>query len=397
MDANISKEFIEQYFSRGSKKLPLILNQFEAEQFISNNRRIISTNDFPYRLPDFRASHTVSGFFFGLLIEKCINPDIPLSITAPDYFPFSYIWFLTYLYHDYAYSIVERTDSPIPVPQHIHRPNLNSVASRLEQCALFTTMHHLRISALPFSALWYRNPNTHSVTLKNALFRELTRSSSSRIGNTSPIRYNNGTTINKSRYDTTTIIRYFNYRIASNNVIDHGIVGGCLFYDRMIKNYIHAYISELQNAPPQDLGDFYHNNLHFSKEQLPFFSHIADCILSHNIWRKSDEKKIKYSDFLLDEILGDGYKIISYNDNPLLFILSVADSIEPTKIYKNIDAQMVARSIDITFDSNRHTITFSSRNPRIDIQKMYERANDLEYWTSVTVSPLNDGAFTLSL
>jgi len=104
LQADTSSRFIQQYFENGEKELPLLLNPANATIFLENyflaarKERVLSFEfDRQYALPAQRAIHTVSGFFLGLLIENCLNAENSLSIEHPGYFPFSYLWFLTFL------------------------------------------------------------------------------------------------------------------------------------------------------------------------------------------------------------------------------------------------------------------------------------------------------------
>lgn len=123
LHADTSAEFIRTYFENGEKELPLLLNPEHAAAFLKDyflaarkDRLLFFNFDRQYVLSPERAIHTVSGFFLGLLIENCLNAENPLSIERPEHFPFSYLWFLTFLYHDYGYCVVERDDSPIITP-----------------------------------------------------------------------------------------------------------------------------------------------------------------------------------------------------------------------------------------------------------------------------------------
>lgn len=125
----VSSEFIKQYFENGEKALPLLLNPETADRFITNyftagrKESVLSYRfEEQYQLPAERAIHTVSGFFLGLLIENCINSFTPLSLVSVNHFPLAYLWFLTYLYHDYGYSVTEKEDCPIRYPQRAPIP-----------------------------------------------------------------------------------------------------------------------------------------------------------------------------------------------------------------------------------------------------------------------------------
>lgn len=411
--ANNASSFIRQYFENGEKHLPLILSPDEAADFLNNyfiagrKERVLSFDfDRKYQLPDFRATHTVSGFFLGLLIENCINADYSLSLDIPQCFPFSYLWFLTYLYHDYGYCVTEREDSPIPVPTHAPIPYISYSNPYIKSNSVeYSTIRNVRqalgVTLSPFSPYMQRysaipNMTDQSISLERALLRELTQKSYTVSGNR--LRFNNGAVINRHQYTSATVTRYFNYCINERKRVDHGIVGGFLFYDRIIKNYLAAYLSASSNATSfLNLGDFYFRGRHFSENQLPVFSYISDCIIAHNIWKAPVLLRGKYKEYLLDKALDEEYVPISYNSNPLLYILVVADTLEPTKIYEGIPPQIVSESINIDYSPGSRKLTFSTDDNILDIGILYEKAKDLESWTDVCCTELRDGAFSVCI
>ena len=129
LSGKTSINFIKQYFENGGKVLPLVLNPKMANQFVTRYFTAMQKEfelayrfDEQYQLPPERASHTVSGFFFGLFIENCINGTESLFLQSENHFPFSYLWFLTFLYHDYGYCVTERENCPIQCPNHAPIP-----------------------------------------------------------------------------------------------------------------------------------------------------------------------------------------------------------------------------------------------------------------------------------
>ena len=110
-------------------------------------------------------------------------------------------------------------------------------------------------------------------------------------------------------------------------------------------------------------GDFFresiyefHNErgLYFCSEQVKLFSYIADCIASHNMYMADDNEGCiaKYMDYSLNCLLPDKFQLISYKDNPLLFILCVADTIEPSKKFPNYRNEDVLNFISIEYSLN---------------------------------------------
>ena len=96
------------------------------------------------------------------------------------------------------------------------------------------------------------------------------------------------------------IKKYFNYRVKEMNSIDHGIIGGFIQFDKLIKNFKEQYDSASCFNKIVD-GAFYtdHNKrtLVWRKEHLWHFAFVADAILAHNIWfvdSSNDKSAQKY-------------------------------------------------------------------------------------------------------
>ena len=109
------------------------------------------------------------------------------------------------------------------------------------------------------------------------------------------------------------------------------------------------------------------------KINFQFFSYISDCILSHNIWKQSEETRELYEYYNLSAALGETYKILTIRDNPLLYILAIADTLEPIKAYEKINPQTVSESINIEYTPGSHELTFSSSNNAVDISELHRR------------------------
>lgn len=410
LDPVSAKKFIQQIFKNGEKFLPLLIDPSALKFFtdaasLSSSQEIFlhsNPND-QYSLPDFRATHTISGFFLGFLIEHCLTGNNTLSVTHPDTFPFSYFWFLTFLYHDFGYCVSEKEDAPLSLPTNVPGTNHSLTIGIEEYRVLRQVKNKLNICLSPFSSIGKTHSchSAHSpVNEKRTLLQELTQKSY-RIKGSATLRFNTGTQIHGCQYTSTVVTRYFNYCAKCLETLDHGIIGGYLFYDRMIKNYVRAYFSARQTAGRQtSLSDFTHKGRHFSEKQLILFSYIADCIMAHNIWKLPENKRTEYEKYNLDIALGQKFKTITFKDNPLLFILAVADTLEPTKIYgkvTNISAKDVCEALNIECLPNSHQIVFSSKNKNVDIKYLYSKATSLESWTAVRCSELKDGRFTLAL
>ena len=162
-----------------------------------------------------------------------------------------------------------------------------------------------------------------------------------------------------------------------------------------------AYLSKLEHSNTYvPLNDFIYHNRHFCSEQWKIFSYIADCILSHNIWKQPDNKRNLYEQYQLEDLLTESFQTLSYDENPLLYILAVTDSIEPLKIYQQtnpeLSAQDITNALNIEFFSGVRALTFSSTSDLIDIGLLYGKAKGLETWTNARCSELQNGKFILS-
>lgn len=377
-----AKDFIKSYFSAGRKESALSLNINE-----------------PYELPDERAVHTVSGFFLGLAIENCMNGATPLSIVMEDSFPFSYLWFLTFLYHDYGYCVAEQDHIPPGMPTFAHiSPCKNHPLRSADSTAIFQALKVLGIDISPFPFYRHRSQLYGKPNLIHALSKELKQYNISKTR----IQFSNSSAISRYWYSQNTLVGYFNYCLNHRQRLDHGIIGGSLFYDRMIKNYIYAYVSSIEEQHKYpNLSDFKFRERHFSAEQLPIFSYIADCIMVHNVWKEKEETKSLYMYYRLNELSGGNYKQISFQANPLLYILSIADSLEPVKIYgkqySNLQIESILRKLDIDYQPGSCKITFSFCDDSIPIDPLYQEALNLTDWTTIQCSKISDGYFTITL
>ena len=416
LNPQTSSRFIKEYFKSGAKELPIILDGRDANNFINQYFSVaqkefaLSLNIYnDITLPDTRATHTVSGYFLGLLVEKCLMGENSLSIhTRQCHFPFTYLWFLTYLYHDYGYCVAEREDnkSPITIPPRAPIP-VQTLGNRIqlgEYRTLSAVRRKLGICLSPYSTYHsfsyiMRSPQRRPEIL-SAILTELTQRSC-RISGGSNLSFSTESWISNCRYSSSITTRYFNYCINELSHADHGIVGGYLFYDRMIKNYAMCYLSELERSNTiLDLSNFHYRDRHFCFEQLSIFSYITDCIMTHNIWKANESNQNEaYERYSLYELIAENYKIITFQNNPLLYILAIADTLEPTKIYKAlpISHDDICSAIEVNYRPGEHEITFFSNSLKVDIGELYKKAKGLEAWTSVRCSNLNDGKFTITI
>ena len=201
------------------------------------------------------------------------------------------------------------------------------------------------------------------------------------------ISFNNGTTIKKSMYTSGTIFNYLEYCKMNPEInhYDHGIVGGLWLYDSLVKNY---YLSFSRNRFA-DFNDFYINDLHFSTSQFPIFAYLADCIISHNMWFATDDYTIEqYEKYGLKQLTPPYAQPIQFNRNPILFILALADTLEPIKTCSDLDISPldVLNNIECEFNYKQIILTFKSNNM---FNKMTDKINGLNNWLDVNIR-IND-------
>lgn len=167
-------------------------------------------------LPDDRATHTVSGFFLGLLIENCLTGGTPLGLRDPLLLPFSYLWFLTFLYHDYGYCITEREHALLQAPARApippqKDPFRNKVGRRFEYAEFEQVKRKLGINVSLFSPSWQpscrycRRRNCCAVRKNARCLGTLIKEPWTMFKN-SGLRFNTGTEIRRHRYTSTDTI-----------------------------------------------------------------------------------------------------------------------------------------------------------------------------------------------
>lgn len=187
----------------------------------------------------------------------------------------------------------------------------------------------------------------------------------------------------------------------SSPFYNHGIIGGYLLFDRFLKVYESAYRHRYPEHGEEYTGieSFEWNGKHFYIEQIPVFAHIADCIISHNVWKADDASEAEYLACGLGALIGEHFKKIKFHESPLLFILAIVDTIEPYKIYSskaaNQNAVRIWKSFDISFVNN--TLTLSSRYKCRPITEIYERAKGLEAWVDIDSVELGSDGKSLSI
>lgn len=137
---------------------------------------------------------------------------------------------------------------------------------------------------------------------------------------------------NVSRY---AYARFFNPKSKTQPVIDHAIAGGMLLYDTM-KSY-HLSSANSKNGKSPEIFCTYGRA-------------AAWTIFCHNMWLAKDKESIQYyKNANLHALIRKvpPHALISWEEHPLLFLLSLLDTIEPLKIFS--DNITTLEKIDISF------------------------------------------------
>ncbi len=378
------------YFKNNPMDWNYYFNELEFPKNINDARNFI-TNYFAYGGKGYlihdiiqecevlRINHTLSVFFIGLLIKNSSFHDLKIvDDNKNEIFEFSYLWFLVSLYHDMGY--VQENDWTYKF-KYREKSNIfkNNMINSVFKYKFFNYCNY---------SMYYDLGIVFSVPSNFRKIHTKTKQHDSYHLNsfeyTDGITFNNGIKIKKGMYTKKTIFNYLEYCKVSNiNHYDHGIVGGLWLYDSLVKNYYLSYIS--LNDKHIDFNDFYVNNLHFSTTQFPVFAYLADCIISHNMWFATDNKTIElYKKCGLEQLISPHVRPIRFDNNPLLFILALADTLEPIKTCSSLDKSTIdiLNNIKCKFSNNQIFLSFENI---IMFSKMVEKLKGLSKWLAINV------------
>lgn len=290
-----------------------------------------------------RSLHSVSVFFLGILLnELVLEKNYKENHLKPS---FRYFWFLTSLYHDYAHFLEDDE-------KFIKNNNIEQLAD---------LQRYLDIDSA------------------NDLF-------------------DNGF---NCRFSKEEILTYFKYKLTERGEVDHGIIGGMLIYDRLIKNFEINYQEKKTIDPNVNRERFKHKNLDWSECQFKNFKRIASDIIAHNIWFCTkddciDNYKNKYpelKDLVINksEVIDKGHK---WQNNQFLFLLILTDTIEPLKFFKETSPERVMKGISISTQND--TIEIEVTDKCINPEKWFEKILDLNNWVHISVKKDGDRKLVVS-
>ena len=231
--------------------------------------------------------------------------------------------------------------------------------------------------------------NTFSVIGARTRFNDYSHNDYIRIDQVGTVEvkyYNKNIQLKKAFFTEKEIQNYYNYRLSEFGVYDHGIVGGYIFFDSIMKCYIDSYKSRDGGT----ISSFDKNFRYYCIEQIPLFAYLSDCIVSHNIFFPAKDDEELYEHYDLMSI--NNKKKISIINNPVLFLLDLLDTIDPIKYFtfriKNITIRQILKSFNWII--NEFSIVISlSKNSFITIEqyKAYvENLLSIAEWLNVEIS-----------
>lgn len=156
-----------------------------------------------------------------------------------------------------------------------------------------------------------------------------------------------------------------------NGKIDHGIASGLILYNSLVKNR-------------KDKKDKYgeidiKHNLYWGEDLDLFYATSSYSIAIHNIRSKNQDLKF------------------SIKDDPFLFLLWIADTLEPTKCFECCNPQYVLENIDIEFNSNKNGFTIKNKqNSELDFSKYKKNIKGLTNFLNIKTNIENINEFVLS-
>lgn len=264
-------------------------------------------------------NHINSVFFLGILLynKTSFNKLYKLEKNEPGYRTFPFIWFLIALFHDNAYDI--------------ELSNLFKDIASLDEL-----LRHYKIDNFLF--------DVRGASKCNSLM--------------------------DSRKD------YFNFRLKEMHKVDHGLLGGILLYDRLLKIR-------------REAKKYHEDDLYWGEELEGQYQIAAEAISIHNIWLpNSKATEDLYENYNLNNLIN--FRKVRFKDFPLFYILGIIDTIEPIKTYQSDeDDQYILDNILLKF--KQKSLTFYHRpGSRLDFSKLKQKTKYFEGWLDVDVKMNTD-------
>ena len=321
--------FIKSAFKNGSKDRVLdIINKYDCE------------------ISKYRSNHTLSAYLLGIILRDKMNIDmreLPQVDEAPKK-NFLYFWSLTCLFHDYAFSIEEKSEEYV--------------------VDILDIDGFIKYFGIEYSML------------DESEFKDL-------------------------------IVNYFNYRIKEKGVIDHGVAGALLLYDGLIKQYTEAMEEEGITKKQSFMHHGLKYSRGYPEQILFVANTIAQHNMWRaNELTTPQYRKYKLDKLIPNS--SNTHKINFHNSgkgqkNKLLFLLCLIDTIEPIKCLgrdknKNpiTNPYIVLEKLTISFDRNEKK--FSICCPEKYFSDYMNSVRGISDWMDVELTQdENEGLFTIRI
>lgn len=279
--------------------------------------------------------HTTILYFLGCYLKDMVEEALYKAADFNDrdeWFDFRYTWFLSCLYHDTA-SVIETEE------------DLGIRDNRFKELEYYLGKYNILYNV-------YDHIPTNTDSKLHTFPKDLVRN-------------------------------YFFYIASERKHIDHGILGGFILFDRLVKNYNSVWKQKKKIDSKANYNGFEYNNLQWRREHLDHFALIADSVIAHNIW--FSKKENLYMEYGLNPIIVSDTNKISIKERPLLFFLSLLDTIEPTKRFEEKDPIEVMKSIEIIYEKDKKEVVISALDEGIDYNSYFERLENMKDWLKVEV------------
>lgn len=379
-DFEETKNRIKEYFKSGDKEN--VVNDFD-------------------NLDELRLEHSMSLAYLGILINKnlkcCFENEmrkglnIHISVNNA-HFEFNYIWNIICFYHDLGYNFESGKESIFKISTKNQNYNVSEYIDNKTRAAKSSEICY----DAKFSFLYdrYFSNSFHQMFItseNNTNKNQLSFIDYVRINNNFDIKIEYASNsidcrkkviLKNSNFYKSTIEKYYVYRKNEMGVFDHGILGGYMLFDNLVKNYVNKMANKLNKT------EFIIDNMSYLIEQISLFAYMADCIVSHNIFFPNPSDKGIYREYGLNELI-KYHKPVKFKSNPLLFLLYLVDSIDPIKYFEqktNLKYDEILKSIYIDFPScNTIELSISKLFGIKDeiIEKYIKRIEGLSDWLGI--------------
>ena len=173
---------------------------------------------------------------------------------------------------------------------------------------------------------------------------------------------------------------YYKYRKQKCHVVDHGIVGGLLLYYVLVHNFY--TLKDNINSFIINSDIFFYNGRIFKKNYFNDYKKAAKGIMRHNMWYASNEEDIQiYQDCNLKGLISSGDNKISFEEDKLLFLLCLSDTIEPLK--KTLNVNLSDTLSKISMEVSEGVLILQIKKDFRKIDEYIQSIKDLEVWMNV--------------